>query len=312
MNRSSWICLGLTLPICLGLIGCASKSPSKQTAASKPGVYYKDDGPPAALPADIDRIADAIPRDEPLHRFANRPYNVFGVNYTPMTTLASFTERGIASWYGRKFHGQKTAIGETYDMFAMSAAHPTAPLPSFARVTSVKSGKSIIVRVNDRGPFHANRIVDLSYAAAHRLGVAQAGSGEVVFELLAPPFTPRAGSETVATATTAPPNTSAREQLPVSSDGSNESAAARFAPENKPNQQFFVQLGAFGNFTNAQSFQGRMNDELVVNAVVRQVGALFRVQIGPFASMAAAQSAREAAQQRLGVALPIITENAKP
>lgn len=170
--------LVLLLLVTIFVAACASPS-QRAPATSRPGVYYKDDGPPAAVPGDLDRIADAEPRDEPLHRFANRPYNVFGVNYTPMTVHAPLKQRGIASWYGRKFHGQKTAIGETYDMFAMSAAHPTAPLPSYARVASVRSGKSVVVRVNDRGPFHAGRVVDLSYAAAHRIGLAQAGSGDV-------------------------------------------------------------------------------------------------------------------------------------
>ena len=155
--------------------GCASGPAQKPSSASRSGAYYKDDGPPAALPSEFDRVADAEPRDEPLHRFANRQYTVFGVNYTPMTTLAPLRQRGTASWYGKKFHGQKTAIGETYDMFTMSAAHPTAPLPSFARVTGIRSGKSVVVRINDRGPFHAGRIVDLSYAAAHRIGFGAGG-----------------------------------------------------------------------------------------------------------------------------------------
>jgi rare lipoprotein A len=285
--------------IATAFVACSSKpgAPSNSASASRPGVYYKDDGPPTTLPAELDRIADAEPRDEPLHRFANRPYNVFGVNYTPMTMLAPLKQRGAASWYGRKFHGQKTAIGETYDMFAMTAAHPTAPLPSFARVTSVKSGKSVIVRINDRGPFHAGRIVDLSYAAAHRIGVAQAGSGEVDFELLLPPQF-RANSN----------EASARAQTSVNNDTNLVSAPTADAQANRAGQKYFVQLGAFGNFNNAQAFQGRIASELGGNSVVRQVSGLFRVQLGPFATLADAQSAREAAQQRIASSLPIVTE----
>jgi rare lipoprotein A len=152
--------------------GCASKQVAKPPSTPSGG-YYKDDGPAAATPGDVDKVPDAEPRDEPLHRFANRPYNVFGVDYTPMTQRAAFTQRGVASWYGRKFHGQKTAIGETYDMFAMSAAHPTAPLPSYAQVTNPRNGKTVVVRINDRGPFLNGRIVDLSYAAASRIGIVQ-------------------------------------------------------------------------------------------------------------------------------------------
>jgi peptidoglycan lytic transglycosylase len=159
--------------------------PSKPSAIAKPG-YYKDDGPGEAVPDNIDSIPDAVPRAEALHRFANRPYAVFGREYVPATTLRPYRERGIASWYGRKFHGEKTSTGEVYDMYAMTAAHPTLPIPSYARVTGVASGKSVVVRVNDRGPFLHDRVIDLSYAAAHRIGIAQKGSGEVIVEAILP------------------------------------------------------------------------------------------------------------------------------
>src|SRR4029453_19020451 len=131
-------------------------------------------------------VPDAVPALEPLHRFANRPYNVFGRDYVPATTLKTYRERGVASWYGRKFHGQKTSMGETYDMYAMTAAHPTLPLPSYARVTNTRTGATVVVRVNDRGPFLHGRIIDLSYAAAHRVGIAMPGSGEVEVEAIIP------------------------------------------------------------------------------------------------------------------------------
>jgi rare lipoprotein A len=296
------------------LTACSSKPPKPSSAAgttpTRLGVYYKDDGPPSALPADLDRIADAVPQDEPLHRFANRPYNVFGVNYTPLTALTPLRQRGIASWYGRKFHGQKTAIGETYDMFAMTAAHPTAPLPSFARVTGVRSGTSVIVRVNDRGPFHAGRVVDLSYAAAHRIGIAQAGSGEVEFELLMPPYS-RTAESAVASRASPPATVVSSRETSATGDNLSITTVDPIARDDRAMQRFFVQLGAFGNFGNAQAFQGRMADELGVNPVVRQVGGMFRVQLGPFASMNDAQSARQSAQQRIGsTSLPIVTESA--
>jgi rare lipoprotein A len=309
----------LLLTAAVVLSGCASKvsrAPESAGSASRSGAYYKDDGPPSALPSDLDRIADAEPRDEALHRFANRPYNVFGVNYAPMTLLAPLKQRGIASWYGKKFHGQKTAIGETYDMFAMSAAHTTAPLPSFARVTNTRNGKSVVVRVNDRGPFHPGRVVDLSYAAAHRIGVAQAGSGEVEFELLVPPFF-KSPPPTVASATEAPSRTLIPNTLPQTSAISDNTAVSAPLESPRINQGstlFFVQLGAFGNFGNAQAFQGRIANELGANPVVKQVSGLFRVQLGPYPSMADAQSARANAERRMNVgnnSLPIITENTK-
>ena len=162
----------------LGLGGCASKSPPRATtgaskpstpSGTRPGAYYKDDGPGDEIPDNLDDIPDAQPRLEPLHRFANRPYIVLGKAYEPQTSLRPHQERGVASWYGKKFHGQKTSIGEPYDMFAMTAAHPYMPIPSYARVRNPRNGREVIVRVNDRGPFVPGRVIDLSYTAALKL-----------------------------------------------------------------------------------------------------------------------------------------------
>jgi rare lipoprotein A len=279
------------------LLGCGAKHVVKPSLTQpQSGGYYKDDGPAQTNPVELDKIPDAELRDEPLHRFANRPYNVFGVDYTPMTQRSPFAQRGVASWYGRKFHGQKTAIGETYDMFAMTAAHPTAPLPSYAQVTHTRSGKSVIVRINDRGPFLHGRIVDLSYAAAHRIGIVQAGSGEVTLELLLPPYNLTSRASTRPAFDTPTPQMPPPAPIPVQTTTS--------APAGT---QFFVQLGAFGNFANAQVFQQRMTLELNNPPLVKQVGGLFRVQLGPFGTMADAQAARDAAQLRMNTGLPIIT-----
>lgn len=157
------------------------------SACSSPkrsGGYYKDDGPGRSIPANIAAIPDAVPRIE-AHAPANmRPYSVFGKRYVPITAEKPFRQNGIASWYGRKFHGNKTANGETYDMYAMTAAHPTLPLPSYARVTHARTGKSVVVRINDRGPFHASRIIDLSYVAAAKLDLIAPGSGPVIVEAI--------------------------------------------------------------------------------------------------------------------------------
>ena len=164
--------------VCLILGACGS--------TSNPGGYYKDDGPHERPPANLDRVADAVPRSEPLHRFANRPYKALGKEYVPMTSLQPFRQRGLASWYGKRYHGQKTSSGEVYDMYQMTAAHPTLPIPSYARVTSTKSGKSVVVRINDRGPFRSGRVIDLSYVAAHKLGYIQAGETMVEVESIVP------------------------------------------------------------------------------------------------------------------------------
>jgi peptidoglycan lytic transglycosylase len=150
------------------------------------GGYYKDDGPGANPPANLASIPDAVPRSEPLHKYANRPYEVLGKKYVPLASVRPFTQRGVASWYGKKFHGQKTSSGETYDMYKMTAAHPTLPIPSYARVTNLSNGRSVVVRINDRGPFHNSRIIDLSYAAAYRLGYIGVGSTQVQIDAVVP------------------------------------------------------------------------------------------------------------------------------
>jgi rare lipoprotein A len=165
-----------------------SKAPraTQTQRAIRGGGYYLDDGPGDAPPADLDSIPEPVPQLEPLHRGAMRPYVVLGQTYTPMTELTPYRSRGLASWYGRRYHGKQTSIGDIYDMYAMTAAHPVLPLPSYVRVTNVMNGKSIIVRVNDRGPFIDNRLIDLSYTAAHRLDVLATGSALVEVETIIP------------------------------------------------------------------------------------------------------------------------------
>ena len=173
------------------------------------GGFYLDDGPPADSPADLAAIPDAAPRAEPILAARNRPYSALGQNFSPMTELRPYRRRGLASWYGRRYHGRKTSLGETYDMFKMTAAHPTLPLPSYARVTRVDApDKTVVVRVNDRGPFLRGRIIDLSYAAAAKLGIVKNGVGAVEVELLLPPFaddSPRPSAVAAPAAAVAPP-----------------------------------------------------------------------------------------------------------
>ena len=164
-------------------------APSSASASDGGGGFYLDDGPPAVSSADLAAIPDAAPRAEPILAARNRPYSALGQNFSPMTELRPYRRRGLASWYGRRYHGRKTSLGETYDMFKMTAAHPTLPLPSYARVTRVDApDKTVVVRVNDRGPFLRGRIIDLSYAAAAKLGIVKNGVGAVEVELLLPPF----------------------------------------------------------------------------------------------------------------------------
>lgn len=163
-----------------------SNAPALPAAGSGRGGYYKDDGPGDHVPDGLLDVADAEPQVEPVSRAASRPYAVFGKTYVPITDTQPFIQRGIGSWYGKKFHGQKTSSGELYDMYKMTAAHPTLPIPSYARVTNLKTGKQVIVRVNDRGPFHSSRIIDLSYTAALKLGYLGTGSSELEVERILP------------------------------------------------------------------------------------------------------------------------------
>ena len=267
---------------CAALLTCAALLAACHTSPPKPsppsagvpsGRYYKGDGPGEA-PANLDQIPDAVPRLEPLNRFANRPYTVLGQDYVPATTLRPYRERGVASWYGKMFHGQKTSIGETYDMYAMTAAHPTLPLPSYARVTNVATGQSVIVRVNDRGPFLQGRIIDLSYAAANRVGIAARGSGEVEVESIipgeSPMLTAQAPLPPVARAVEAPP------AAPVTPQPPQPQVAGGYA----------VQLGAFQSYNNAQNFLAHVQGQLAdakVEPKVREANGLYRVYVGPYA-----------------------------
>ena len=258
------------------LAGCGTAPKKTELAktspatASKPGAYYLDDGPGENPLPSLESIADAVPRVEPLHRGANRTYAVFGKTYVPNVSSEPFRQQGVASWYGRKFHGQKTSMGETYDMYAMTAAHPTLPLPCYVRVTNPANGKSVVVRVNDRGPFHSDRVIDLSYTAAAKLDYARRGSAMVIVERV---FPGRLGerSATVTPALTITPLPTA--QTVVSSPVIPEASG------------FYLQLGAFGTMDNAEIFRARMTHELDWNREpirLSQKDNLVRVRMGPY------------------------------
>jgi rare lipoprotein A len=255
-------------------------------AATKPrwgGGYYKDDGPGDNIPDNLDQIPDATPRWEPLHKPALRPYEVFGKRYVPNTSVKPYKARGIASWYGKKFHGQKTSIGLPYDMFAMTAAHPTLALPSYVRVTSLQNGRSVVVRVIDRGPFHAGRIIDLSYTAAYKLGLIQGGSGQVEVEAIVP-------GESTAT-------TYAQIAPPISPSSTSIAEVSRLQPG------VYLQLGAFASADNADNLKRHMERELdwIKEPMhILRANGLHRVQLGPFASRQQAEASAEQIKNALG------------
>jgi len=296
------VAVGLTA--CGGAPSRPASGPSSPTAPTKSveppaakrgGAYYLDDGPGANPPPNLDSLPDAVPRVEPLRRASNRPYEVFGKTYTPLTTIKPYRETGVASWYGRRYHGKATSSGEIYDMYAMTAAHPTLPIPSYARVTNLKSRSTVVVRVNDRGPFLHDRVIDLSYAAAHRIGTLAGGSGLVEVELVVPvrdtpvnyavPAYSRADApQPVAVGTAAP--------QPVVLQ---EVGAAR---------GIFLQLGAFTAKDNAQGFVARLKGEAgdALGALeVLLLNGLYRVQSGPYASDDEARDAAARLASRLGI-----------
>jgi rare lipoprotein A len=257
---------------------------SKRDEPKKPS-YYADDGPPESIPDNLADVPDAVPRDEPFHRFANRPYTVFGRTYVPVVDKEPRKERGIASWYGKKFHGQKTSSGEIYDMFAMTAAHPTYPIPSYARVTNVRNGKSVVVRVNDRGPFHSNRVIDLSYAAAARIGIASHGSGIVEVERVFEVPEPLAAAPRVL-----PPQSQIVAETPVIT----QEAAG-----------LWLQLGAFSSRDGADAFRDKMTRDLAWNLEPIQLSTrdgLHRVRLGPYRNREEAAAIADKVRETLGFA----------
>lgn len=178
--------VSLTLVACSSTFKTASASNQSKKTAARSGAYFQNDGPADHIPVNLDLVPDAVPQQEALIRSANLPYSALGERYRPVTDVKDYEVKGKASWYGKQFHGRKTSSGEHYDMFAMTAAHPTLPIPSYARVTNLRNGKSVIVRINDRGPFHKSRIMDLSYAAAYKLGFISQGSAPVKVEQVQP------------------------------------------------------------------------------------------------------------------------------
>jgi rare lipoprotein A len=280
-----------------------TSGPTKSTGA---GGYYMDDGP-GATPPNIDAIPDAKPRAEALLVRNSRAYSVFGVSYQPMAALAPFKQRGFASWYGKKFHGQKTSSGEIYDMYAMTAAHPTLPIPSYVKVTHVRSGRSVVVRVNDRGPFLQQRVIDLSYTAAAKLGYINAGSAEVEVELITKfdgPPTVVAGDVVKAESAQIPtPQPVQPERLSIETimAPSVDSAPARVVDAATAPKPLYLQLGAFSAQDAADIALERITRQFggVSDAAVKEPlqvirdGALFKVYLGPYASRELATVAAE-------------------
>ena len=251
MNNIKGIIFLLTA---LCLAGCQTNNVEKNsedpvTDSKSKGAYYLDDGPEEVIPENLSSILNAIPKKEPLNKFSNRPYKVFGKTYYPMTSLKPYTATGYATWYGKKYHGNKTSIGEVYDMYKMTAAHKTLPLPCYVKVTNLKNDKTVIVRVNDRGPFVKDRVIDLSYAAANRLEIIEKGSELVKVELI-----------------------DLDEKVKVS----------------KINKQIYIQAGLFSDEKNANNLINKIKKlGTVTNENIKKIKNedQFQVLIGPFKNL---------------------------
>lgn len=265
--------LAALVMLTIALVACGSRGHERpQQAQQEPAAHQYEplDGPPN-VPFDVNALPELVPRDEPLARYGNHsPYEVLGHRYKVLPRSAGYVERGTASWYGTKFHGRLTSTREPYDMYQFSAAHKTLPLPSYARVTRLDNGKSVIVRINDRGPFVGDRLIDLSYAAAVKLGVHLSGTAPVEVRVL------HAGDDV-----------NARKPVPRKPES---------APLVGSRGAIYLQVGAFSARANAFAYRRRLLDagfeEVRVFTARTDRGRVWRVRVGPLGSIEQAESTR--------------------
>ena len=283
------------------LTGCASvpsfKNESVSTPSKKGGGYYLDDGPGDHPPENIDAIPDATPRVEPFNARANQPYIALDNKYTPMTSFYPYKERGIASWYGKRYHGKKTSIGEYYDMYSMTGAHTILPIPCYVRVTNTENGKSVIVRINDRGPFKKDRLIDLSFAAAYKLRLSDKGSGPVEVELI----DPRQFNALKKTPDVITEKIKEKEVIPTQVK----------SEENSTNEPLYIQAGAFKNEKNADLLLKQLIDMRLENTppFKKQFSEdLFHVVIGPFNSKDEANNIADLIKSKIKISIFIVSK----
>ncbi|MCG5516644.1 septal ring lytic transglycosylase RlpA family protein [Ectothiorhodospira sp. 9100] len=255
------------------------------TACGGPrGPVSGDRAPHPSQVPDLAAVQEPTPRPEPPSRYGNpESYEVFGRRYVTLASAEGYRERGIASWYGTKFHGRRTSSGEPYDMYAMTAAHTTLPLPTYARVTNLENGRSVVVRVNDRGPFAKNRIIDLSYAAAHRIDMISQGTARVEVEALEP-YPVSGAQQQAARPPAATSDTDEGGPTPV--------LLMPSLPSQASVGQVFVQVGAFASRINAERLQDRLRTRGLGPVTVTEGRVedrrLYRVRLGPKADEARA------------------------
>jgi len=291
----------------------SSSVPAKQVPITEPkpgsGGYYLDDGPGDNAPENIDSIPSATLKTEQSYERANQPYSALGQKYTPMTSYVPYKKQGIASWYGKRFHGKKTSTGDIYDMYAMSAAHTVLPIPSYAKVTNPINGRSVIVRINDRGPFKHDRLIDLSYAAAFQLRLIKQGSGLVEVETIdtSPEALRKISADKSIQIASQAQNISTENStnIKISPTAQTESIEQLPTVASSTSTQFYVQAGAFKNEANGDLLQKRIQSlQLGQNVGVANVynNGLYRVKLGPFSSKSDADISAANIRRQLNIA----------
>jgi rare lipoprotein A len=307
----------ITILCCTLMLASCSQTPEPKSTSTETSPGWEEpnkgryaqatDSHPDRLPTLLE-MTDPEPRAESLSRGGNKPYNIYGVDYSPRTDLMEYKESGIASWYGHKFHGHLTSNGETYNVFAMSAAHKTLPLPSYVRVTNLDNGKSAIVRVNDRGPFHDDRVIDLSYSAAYKIGMMGKGTARVQVELLASPamttqesYAMGLGSRsnqfeetTIASNPAGPRPGSVASPVAavVTAPARSASVAAVSAPTSAATKVAgcFIQLVASSNREKLQQLGTDLQQQWSISTQINDGNGIFRLLAGPMPSAAEANS----------------------
>jgi rare lipoprotein A len=302
----------LLLPAFLALLtACASTPPPSRAPAVTPpatgqqGRYAMENDSGVLEPIDLEQVRPVIPRVERRTIAGNKsPYTINGVTYRVLESEAGFSEVGMASWYGRKFHGHLTSNGERYDMFQLSAAHTRLPIPSYIRVTNLENGRSIIARVNDRGPFHPGRVVDLSYAGAVMLGYAGKGTARVRVEAIVPESgsQPAAGVATTVQTPAAPVAAAAAVEAESFAAASIEAVAIERQRIERNEGQEFLQVGAFASLDSAQRLQARLTELVAAPVAIHSDPAddgriLHKVRIGPLVDSAQADALIDSVQR---------------
>jgi rare lipoprotein A len=271
-----------------------------------PSRYSQDqDGFPVNR-LDISRVPDAVPKIEPRSKYGNpESYEVRGRRYHTLASSKGYKERGIASWYGTKFHGFRTSSGEIYDMYRMSAAHKTLPLPTYARVTNLDNGRSVVVKVNDRGPFHSDRLIDLSYAAASKLGLLHKGTGRVEVEAIDATQQPAASVKVAAV-----PAAHVLASRPKYAPGFEAPATPAPTVAGPDQSSLYLQLGAFRNKDNALRMQSSLASSQVEGVRIMEgisdQHPVFRVRVGPLNDFQAAETLARRLQDKGLVSSPHI------